>query len=309
MAKSVPAEKQTRLSAAWQSWAGCLWVELRPQQWVKNLLVLAPLLFSQNLFAPAMAVKAMTAFFLFCLISSSVYLLNDIQDREADRLHPQKRYRPLASGELQVGAALVIMVALLICALAGGVVISKTFVMILVGYWLTNLLYSTWLKHLVILDVFAIASGFILRVVGGGVAIQVEISHWLLLCTMLLALFLGFSKRRQELMLLGEEATGHRHALGEYSPQFLDMMIGIVTASTVMSYALYTVSEETVRRFHTEGLLLTLPFVIYGIFRYLYLIYHKDQGGNPTESLLSDWPMMINLCLWAAVAGVILYWN
>ena len=283
--------------------------ELRPRQWVKNLLVLAPLLFSQNLLVPEAVVRALAAFALFCLASSSVYLLNDIQDYKKDRLHPTKRRRPIASGELGVGAAWTIMTVLLMCALAGGLALSTTTAMILAAYWIINLLYSVWLKHIVILDLFALASGFVLRVVGGGIAIQVEISHWLVLCTMLLALFLGFSKRRHELMLLGNEAASHRPVLVEYNPLFLDMMVGIVTASTVMSYALYTVSEETVRRFHTQGLLLTLPFVLYGIFRYLYLIYHKNQGGDPTENLLSDRCLIVNLCLWAATVGIIVYWK
>ena len=159
------------------------------------------------------------------------------------------------------------------------------------------------------MDVFAIASGFVLRVAGGAAAIEVEISHWLLLCTTLLALFLGFSKRRHELTLLGDEAGSHRRVLVEYDQRFLDVMIAIVTASTVMSYALYTVSEETVNRFHTKALILTVPFVLYGIFRYLYLTYHKDQGGDPTRSLLSDSPMLMNLTLWALTASVIVYWK
>jgi 4-hydroxybenzoate polyprenyltransferase len=281
---------------------------LRPQQWVKNLFVFAPLLFSQNLFTPPAVGRSLAAFLLFCLASSSVYLLNDIFDREQDRLHPQKRHRPLATGELSVAVAAGVVLLLLLVALAGAWMISKPLALVLFGYWLINLLYSTWLKHQVILDVFAIASGFVLRVAGGGLAIQVEISHWLLLCTTLLALFLGFSKRRHELGVLQAGAEAHRQVLADYSPRFLDMMIAIVTASTVMSYALYTVSDDTVRRFHTHALMLTLPFVLYGIFRYLYLIHHKDEGGDPTQSVLADIPMLVNLCLWVLTAGVIIYW-
>jgi 4-hydroxybenzoate polyprenyltransferase len=282
---------------------------LRPQQWVKNLFVLVPLLFAQHLFEPIAVARAVIAFFCFCLISSSVYVLNDLKDREHDRLHPQKRYRPLAAGELSVGVACGGMVALLLVALAGGLLLDPTLALIFVSYWLINLLYSIWLKHQVILDVFAIASGFVLRVIGGAVVIEVEMSHWLLLCATLLALFLGFSKRRHEIGLLGELSVSHRQVLEQYSQSFLDMIIGIVTAATVMSYALYTVSEETVRRFHTKGLLLTLPFVLYGIFRYLYLIYQKDQGGDPTQNLLTDRGMMINICLWVVVTGILLYWR
>jgi 4-hydroxybenzoate polyprenyltransferase len=290
-------------------WAASLWVEMRPRQWVKNLFVLTPLLFSRNLFSPATVGQALASFILFCLVSSSVYLLNDIQDRSQDRLHPTKRLRPLAAGELNLGVALGAMVTFLLIALAGGVLLNKTLTLVLLSYWVINLLYSTRLKHQVLLDVFTLAFGFVLRVVGGAVAISVMISHWLLLCTLLLALFLSFSKRRHELMRLGQGAEAHRQVLGEYNPHFLDMMIGIVTASTVMSYALYTVSEETVQRFHTRGLLLTFPFVLYGIFRYLYLVYHQNQGEDPTRSLLTDRPMMINLCLWALTAGIIVYWQ
>jgi len=290
-------------------WAASLWVEMRPQQWVKNLFVLTPLLFSHSLFAPAQVGRALASFVLFCLVSSSVYLLNDIQDRSQDRLHPTKRFRPLAAGELNLGVALGAMVTFLLVALAGGVLLDKILALILLSYWLINLLYSIWLKHQVILDVFALASGFVLRVVGGGVAISVEISHWLVLCTTFLALFLSFSKRRQELVRLGQGAGAHRQVLGEYNAYFIDMMISIVTASTVMSYALYTVSAETVQRFHTRGLMLTLPFVLYGIFRYLYLVYHENQGEDPTQSLLTDRSMVINLCLWALTVGVIVYWR
>jgi 4-hydroxybenzoate polyprenyltransferase len=302
-------EEQAGVGSASSRWAESLWVELRPQQWVKNLLVLAALLFSQKLFSPLAIGQALIAFISFCLISSSVYLLNDIKDCEQDRLHPKKCHRPLAAGELSMGVALGAMVMLFLLALAGGMILSKTMALIIFSYWLINFLYSVWLKHHVILDVFALASGFVLRVAGGAIAIQVEMSHWLLLCTTLLALFLGFSKRRHELMLLGEGAADHRQVLGEYNVHFLDMMIGIVTASTVMSYALYTMSEETVQRFHTQKLILTLPFVLYGIFRYLYLVYQKDEGGDPTQNLLTDWSMMINLLLWAAVIGAILYWE
>src|SRR5262245_26072004 len=178
---------------------------MRPWQWVKNLFVLTPLLFSHNLFAPAAVGRALASFVLFCLVSSSVYLLNDIQDRSQDRLHPTKRLRPLAAGELSLVVALGAMVTFLLLALAGGVLLNKALALVLLSYWLVNLLYSTWLKHQVILDVLTLASGFVLRVAGGGIAIAVEISHWLLLCTTLLALFLGFSKRRHELILLGQE--------------------------------------------------------------------------------------------------------
>lgn len=286
-----------------------LWMEMRPQQWAKNLTLFAPLLFSHNLFNLVAELRAVAAFTLFCLMSSSVYLLNDILDRERDRLHPQKCYRPLASGQLPISVALGALGGLAVTAVMVGIALSPMFVLVLIAYWILNLLYSLWLKHQVILDVFTVASGFVLRVVGGAVAINVEISYWLLLCTSLLALFLGFSKRRHELLLLREEAGAHRKVLSEYNLLFLDMMISVVTAATVLCYALYTVSEDTVRRFHTRGLLLTLPFVLYGVFRYLYLVYHKDLGGDPTQAILHDCPFRLNLALWVITATVILYWR
>jgi 4-hydroxybenzoate polyprenyltransferase len=283
-----------------------VWTELRPQQWTKNLLVLAPLLFSQNILNSTAVLQAATAFGLFCLVSSSVYLFNDIKDRHEDSLHPLKCHRPLAAGMIDLSTAWTMAAILLVVAFTGAAMVNRVFFLILAGYCILNVLYSVWLKHVVILDVFVVACGFLLRVAAGGAAIHVEISHWILICTTLLALFLSFAKRRHELLLLGQKGTDHRHVLHEYDAPFLDMMIGIVTASTVMSYALYTVSEETIRRFHTKNLVFTLPFVLYGIFRYLYLVYHKNHGGDPTQSLLTDWPILINILLWAMTAAILI---
>jgi 4-hydroxybenzoate polyprenyltransferase len=282
---------------------------MRPAQWAKNLTVLAPLLFAQQLFVPFALGRALAIFVLFCLLSSAMYLFNDFLDYEQDRVHPEKRHRPLAAGHLTRGTVMGASGVLLVFVFGGALLLGRSVLLILVGYWLLNLLYSLWLKHQVILDVFSIAAGFVLRVVGGAVAVQVEISHWLLVCTTLLALFLGFCKRRQEVLSLGNAADQHRQVLAEYDPRFLDMMIGIVTAVTVMSYALYTISEETVRKFHTDGLLATLPFVLYGIFRYLYLVYHKELGGDPTQQILTDTPFLLNLALWTLAVGIILYWR
>ena len=304
---TVPLLEENRLSRGMIAY---LWKEMRPAQWAKNLTVLAPLLFAQQLFVPLALGRAVALFGLFCLLSSAAYLFNDLLDYGQDRVHPEKRHRPLAAGHLTrgtvVGTAGVLYVFVFV---SGAILFGHSVLLILVGYGLLNLLYSLWLKHQVILDVFAIAAGFVLRVVGGAVAVQVEISHWLLICTTLLALFLGFCKRRHELLTLGAEADQHRQVLTEYNPRFLDMMIGIVTAATVMSYALYTVSEETVQKFQTEGLLATLPFVLYGIFRYLYLVYHKELGGDPTQQILTDTPLILNLGLWTLTVGIILYWR
>lgn len=280
---------------------------LRPQQWVKNLLLLAPLLFSHNVFALPTLGRALTAFVLFCVMSSAVYLFNDVKDREADRRHPQKRLRPIAAGDVSVALALGAAAVLATAAVVGGFLVEPRFALIVAAYGLMNVVYSTWLKHQVILDVFVLAAGFVLRAVAGAVAIDVVMSDWLLICTTLLALFLGLCKRRHECIALGSERTGHRHVLGQYNPQLLDMMIGIVTASTVMSYALYTVSEETVLKFGSRALLLTLPFVLYGIFRYLYLVYQQGQGGDPTQNLLADRATIVNLCVWALAVAVVIY--
>jgi 4-hydroxybenzoate polyprenyltransferase len=303
---TVPLPEATRLS---RGMLAHLWTEMRPAQWAKNLTILAPLLFAQQLFVPLALGRALAVFVLFCLLSSAVYLFNDFLDYEQDRVHPEKRHRPLAAGHLTRGTVVGTAGVLLVFVFSGALLFGRSVLLILVGYWLLNLLYSLWLKHQVILDVFSIAAGFVLRVVGGAVAVQVEISHWLLICTTLLALFLGFCKRRHEVLSLGAEADQHRQVLTEYNPRFLDMMIGIVTAATVMSYALYTVSEETVRKFHTEGMLTTLPFVLYGIFRYLYLVYHKELGGDPTQQILTDIPLILNLGLWTLTVGIILYWR
>lgn len=289
--------------------ARALLTAMRPRQWMKNLLVLAPVLFSENVFNREAVTRGLSAFALFCLVSSSSYLINDLKDLEQDRLHPLKQRRPLAAGSLAPRTALFAASALLLLGLAGALLLDRGVALVVVVYWLVTLAYTFALKHQVILDVFAIASGYVLRVVAGALVIRVEMSSWLLICTTLLALFLGFGKRRNELLLLKETAGNHRRVLEDYSPRFLDMMIGVVTASTVTSYALYTVSEETTARLQTRWLLLTLPFVLYGIFRYLYLMYHKERGGDPLETAFTDTAMLVNLLLWAVAVALILYWR
>jgi 4-hydroxybenzoate polyprenyltransferase len=279
----------------------------RPQEWVKNTFVFAPLFFSQNLLHPKLLSNSLMAFVYFCLASGGVYLINDICDREQDKKHPQKRSRPIASGELPVIVAMTAAICLFGAAIIGSFLVNLPVGLVIFSYVALNIAYSNWLKHVVILDVFSIAAGFVLRVVAGAVVIGVVMSHWLLICTMLLALFLGFSKRRSELVNLTKDASIHRRVLAEYDPLFLDMMIGIVTSVTVVAYVLYTISNETIQRFHTDKLLLTVPFVLYGIFRFLYQIYHKNGGGNPSRTLVTDRPLLVNIILWGAACGVILY--
>jgi 4-hydroxybenzoate polyprenyltransferase len=279
----------------------------RPREWIKNTFLFAPLFFSQNVLNPNLALKSTCGFALFCLAAAGVYLINDISDREEDRKHPEKRTRPIAAGALSVHLAGAAAGVLLTAAVGGAFLLGFIFGLVTLAYVLLVAAYSKWLKHLVIVDVFAIALGFVLRVAAGAVVIGVVMSHWLVICTMLLALFLGLSKRRYELVVLSGDGKLHRQVLAEYNPLFLDMMIGIVTSATVVSYALYTVSQETILRFRTDRLLFTLPFVLYGIFRYLYLVYHKNYGGDPSRTLVSDGPLLVVIVLWVLTCAVIIY--
>lgn len=284
-----------------------VWKSLRPKHWMKNFFVFAGLLFSQNIFNLPLLFKVIFAFLVFCLLSSSVYILNDLTDLEEDRRHPVKSRRPLASGRFKVSHAILALIVLIPFLLGISYYLSLSFFLVALTYFLLQLAYSFSLKHIVILDVFAIACGFALRVVAGAVIIDVEISSWLLICTILLALFLGFSKRRHELVVLEEGAQEQRKVLTDYSPYLLDQMISVVTASTVVSYALYTMSKETIEKFGTRNLIFTIPFVLYGIFRYLYLIHQKGAGENPENILVTDKPLMINILLWVITVGIILY--
>jgi 4-hydroxybenzoate polyprenyltransferase len=279
---------------------------LRPHQWTKNLFVFAGLIFAERLLDPAAAAKAMAAFVVFCALSGVVYLVNDIRDRQADRRHPVKSRRPIASGALSPWAAGMAAVVIAAAALIAAFWINAAFGIVALTYVLLLTLYSVSLKHLVILDVLTIAGGFVLRALGGAVAIDVRFSHWLLLLMLLLALFLALSKRRAELVMLAD-AKEHRPSLAEYSPYLLDQMIGVVTASTLLAYAFYTIAPDTVARFGTDRLLWTVPFPLYGIFRYLYLVHQREGGGNPSDLLLTDRPLLACVALWGLAVIAILY--
>jgi 4-hydroxybenzoate polyprenyltransferase len=282
---------------------------LRPKQWTKNLVIFAGLVFSASLFNVPSLLTAMAAFAVFCLLSSAVYLINDICDVERDRIHPVKCKRPIAAGLLSPRVATITAALILVVALSAAWALDRGFFIVCLVYLLLFLSYSLYLKNIVILDVLLIAVGFVLRAIAGAVVIDVRISAWLLVCTILLALFLGLCKRRDELVKLADAATGHRQILDEYSPYLLDQMIAVVTASTLMAYALYTMADETIQKFDTAQLHLTIPFVIYGIFRYLYLIHRKEQGGNPSLTLLTDRPLLINILLWTTTVILIIYWS
>jgi 4-hydroxybenzoate polyprenyltransferase len=281
-------------------------VSLRPRQWVKNLFVFGGLVFGHQLLTPALW-TALAAFVVFCGLSGAIYLLNDVADRDKDRLHPDKRRRPVAAGRLPVGHAVAVAVTLIAGGLGAAAWLSPPFALAALAYVLLLSAYSAWLKHVVIVDVLVVALGFVLRAAGGALAIGVAISGWLLICTVLLALFLALGKRRHEVLTLEAEAARHRPILAEYSAALLDQMIAVVTASTVTAYALYTMSPETVARFHTPLLPATLPFVLYGIFRYLYLLYHRHLGGSPSDILLQDRPLLVNTLLWLGVVLLIIY--
>jgi len=284
-----------------------LFVSLRPEQWTKNLFVFAGLLFGLRLTDPSAVALAGATFAIFCALSGAVYLFNDVADRDADQAHPLKRHRPIASRALNVRTALVAAGLLGVLAIEGALLISRPLALTCGAYLLLLLIYSAALKHIVILDVLMIAAGFVLRAVAGAVAVNVPISHWLLVCTTLLALFLGLSKRRHELTLLAEGAAGHRPILSEYTPYLLDQMIAVVTASTLIAYVFYATSAETAGKFGTDRLAWTIPFVLYGIFRYLYLVHQKRGGGSPAAMLLTDRPLLACVALWAASVMLLLY--
>lgn len=282
-------------------------VSLRPSQWTKNLIIFAALIFGERLLDVPSVLRAGAAFAVFCALSGVVYLINDVADRHADRQHPVKMRRPIASGDLPVRVAVLAAVALGGAGLVAAFWIGPLFGLLAAGYLVLLGLYSGPLKHVVIIDVLTIAVGFVLRAAAGAVAISVAISHWLYILTILLALFLALSKRRHELVLLADRATGHRRILQEYSPYLLDQMISVVTASTIVAYAFYTVSPDTVAKFGTDQLGLTLPFPLYGIFRYLYLVHLKEGGGSPTDMMLTDRPLLVCVALWALSVAAIIY--
>ena len=286
-----------------------LFEAMRPRQWTKNVFVFAGIIFARKLTDVPSLLLSVAAFCLFCLLSSSVYIINDLLDAEQDRQHPTKKERPIASGRLSRRTA--IAAAMVLAAIGIGLAFSVNiaFAMVSITYFVLNLLYTYSLKHLVILDVLTIAIFFVLRAVAGAEAIAVPISHWLLICTVLLALFIALSKRRHELVLLENNASSHRASLTEYTPYLLDQMIAVVTASTLMAYILYTVDARTVAEVGSTRLLYTVPCVIYGILRYLYLVHQKGEGGDPDRIVVSDRPFIINMLVWAMIAAAIVYWH
>jgi 4-hydroxybenzoate polyprenyltransferase len=279
---------------------------MRPRQWPKNGFIFAALVFDRQLIDTGPFLATLAGFGLLCLTSSAVYVINDLADLESDRKHPTKRNRPLASGALSLAAARTAAVILILASLAGSLALNRNFTLVIVGYLILNLLYSFWLKHVPIIDVFSIAGGFVLRVAAGVTLITVErFSPWLYVCTTLLALFIGFGKRRAELTLLQSDANSHRRVLDGYTISYLDQLIMIVSSTTVIAYSLYSFSAVNLPENHL--MMLTIPFVIYGIFHYLHLIHVDNEGGAPEDLLLRDRPLMVTLLLWGLSSVVILY--
>lgn len=295
----------TAVASTYWSTAGALVAAMRPKQWTKNAVLFAGVVGVGRLLDGASFARALIGFFLFCLLSGVVYLVNDIADVERDRAHPRKRLRPIASGALSVPTAIASAVVIGALALIASLALALPFGLLALGYTLTMLAYSFLLKHILIVDVFAIAAGFVLRAAAGAAVVRASLSPWLLVCAALLSLFLGFAKRRHELLVLTDGAAQFRPTLQEYTPELLEEFISVVTSSTAVAYSLYTFFGENVPSNHT--MMLTIPFVLYAIFRYLYLIHDPHGGGNPDELLMQDRPILIAIGLWAVTAFLVLY--
>lgn len=280
---------------------------MRPKQWAKNLFIFAGLIFGEKLFQPSLLARNMLAFVLFCLFSSAVYLVNDLADIENDRKHQTKRHRSLPSGRLQPRVAVAAASLFSLISIPIAFLLNWDYGLVAVVYLITMMAYSLLLKHLVIVDVLVVSAGYVLRVAAGVIVTGVPFSPWLYVCTTLLALFISFSKRRHELLILAEAADEHRATLHEYTPRLLDEMISVVTSTTVIAYSLYTFSAPNLPANHS--MMLTIPFVLYGIFRYLYLIHVRNEGGTPEDLVFKDKPLLLDIALWGLTALLVLYIN
>lgn len=289
-----------------------LWTLVRPPQWIKNVVVLAGVVFAERLGESALALRALGAFATFCVLSSGIYVFNDLVDADRDRLHPEKRHRPLAAGTVGKGTAVALFLALWAAGLAFAFWLGPRFGATCVAFVALNLLYTLWLKHQVMIDVMGIAVGFMMRAIGGVEVLRdadpsVALSQWLLLCTFFLALVMGFGKRRSELRLLEEGASHHRAALGDYSIPLLDAVIPMVSTAAILAYSIYTIWPETVAKLGTDKLVYTVPFVVYGFFRYHFLIRERGLGGNPSEILFRDGALLASVVAWMGAIVAILY--
>ena len=280
---------------------------MRPRQWSKNVFVLAGIVFAGQLFERTAQLRVLSCFALFCAASSAVYLVNDVVDRITDTHHPLKRLRPVASGRLSPASALAASLALAAGALVAAALLNRATLAITAAYLASTLVYSLWIKRVFLLDVMTVAAGFVLRAVAGAACIDAEISPWLLVCSFLLALFLALGKRRSELLLLGQDATNHRAALGHYSLPLVDSWLTALAAAAIVSYAIYTQSPRTVEHFRTTNLIYTVPFVVYALFRYQYQVVRQVAGGDPGNLLVQDRPLWMALLGWAITAAIVIY--
>lgn len=284
-----------------------LFLSLRPKHWVKNLFIFAAPFFSLRIFEPATLLKSIAGFLCWCLVASALYVFNDIVDRKRDVLHPHKKNRPLASGKLKLKEAYMIFIFLSLVAIIFSGNLSPGFLLVIISYFIINIVYSLYLKEVFLLDVMCIAAGFVLRVASGAVLIDVVLSEWVIMCTLLLSLLLGFGKRQEEISSLEDEAVYHRKVLKEYNQGFLEHVPYALVSATMLCYMLYTVSSETVNRFGTKNLIYTSPFVIYGLMRYVYIAYEKEKGADPTQVFFHDLPTVLNIIAWLLAVGLVIY--
>ena len=305
--EDVPAEDTAPAMTGRRNTPAALLQGMRPKQWIKNIFLFAGLIFTGNIANLPLLGITLAAVMVFCAVASGLYLINDVRDRNEDRLHPKKKHRPIASGRLTPGFALGASVVLLAGGLAAAWAINLEFFAIVVTYLALTMAYTFGLKEVVILDVLLLASGFVIRAAAGALAIEVPISAWLLICTTLVALFLGLGKRRHELVLLAEGAGKHRRSLQEYTLPFIDQLLSVVTAATLVAYMLYAFNSQTAKEHH--WMLLTTPYVVYGLFRYLFLIMVKGGGGSPESTLLEDKASLINFALWTLTVLAIFKWG
>ncbi|MCK4235765.1 MAG: decaprenyl-phosphate phosphoribosyltransferase [Candidatus Krumholzibacteria bacterium] len=285
-------------------------VSMRPRQWTKNFVLFTGIVFSKRFFEPALVKRSLIAFFIYCLFSGAVYILNDVFDRKRDREHPDKKRRPIASGKLNMASALAFSIILLAILLSLSWFLGSGFFLLSVAFVVINLAYSFILRGIVILDVISISFSFLIRAAAGVAVLiveapDVELSPWLLICTLFLSLFLAFCKRRNEICVL-ESAENHRDSLKEYSVHLLDQLVGLSAATALISYSIYTVWPNTVEKFGTSNLVYTIPFVVFGIMRYLYLVYSRNEGGDPSGVLLTEKAILIDVFLWILATMLIL---
>jgi 4-hydroxybenzoate polyprenyltransferase len=288
-----------------------LFLAMRPRQWTKNLVVFAGLVFSRNLGNQALVLKSIEAFVVYCILSGMIYIINDITDLEKDKLHDTKKHRPLPSGKLAVRDAIIFAAPVSAAALYVSSLVGAKFFIVTCFFFLFNILYSFFLKRIVLLDVLSISVSFLMRAIAGVEALNaidagIGLSPWLLICTLFLSLFLGFCKRRHELVFM-EQAVSHREALGEYSPRLLDQLVGITASGAIFSYSVYTIWPDTVEKFGTTDLVYTIPLVLLGIMRYLYLVYSQHKGGSPSDLLLTEKFLLIDVFAWVMLVVAIFY--